>query len=885
MMKQRCKTLPARVLAVVLSLVMLLGSLPVSAAESRFLSFQVESVSENGSKTESREAAYVVGQELYVSTNFLAKYTLFYYNGDTHAFVRRGQEANSKFGRVEINPDSQKATVYMNPFSSKEYTLHGVYTFGQTTFLPLDQMAAYLKCSLTIKDDVMRVVNSGYSLVDAEYAMSKIQSKSDLLRYDVGNIVDDIFGGSEMLFKLSGILGYFGSTVFERRISKLDFIFHTGDIKEYESFLDKCVTDNQAYMDALTSGDDLINRFSTVAGLNKDVHDTSKKLADLTSIITDVTQPLKEDNLSASLLWKDASDWNTAFSDLSKITQFADYYLKLGSMCEDNQNMLAQFGDRQLKSDTDFPFRVALLKVKSRYGGSTVSNIMAQVGQQLIKYGADDAVKTALKKAASDAVLSELAIATTTMDVITKVCRAAGCDIASDANYSIMLDLAVRTMLFNDFNDLDNTLRHTNESQTENYRQAAIFYLIACKQTFDAANKLAAKYDMSATYYKNRIKTINTVLSLYYLAIQSKHFDNFAEMEENITNNQQEIRDAGLLQSGKTVSQDEALQIDASADDDLQKRQWNAQNGELDYSTDGHYIYTKFARQDENYRLYYSLILGDASGSEKVLTECTEGFVFAGDRVYYCNAGGLYSCNLEGGDQRKEMRFFYDYKNDYYYTHLIPLPNHQILCDTEIADGAGGTAQLLIYDTENSKSTKIGSLKMDGYCSFYTHGDDLYMSGYGYDGGRTDGTLFKYSLSTADMEVIDVDVFVKDFNGIFGDIAYFTDSERGGKINIYKLDLTKNEGFTSFSVYDDDESMHDILIYRDQVFITSGTGAGDGFAVWNGKEFDYKDPGISEHGLLSEYGGMEFLGSKLVGMTWNGIDNSDDKITQLYDLQ
>ena len=864
---------------------MLLGSLPVSAAESRFLSFQVESVSENGSKTESREAAYVVGQELYVSTNFLAKYTLFYYNSDTHAFVRRGQEANSKFGRVEINPDSKKATVYMNPFSSKEYTLHGVYTFGQTTFLPLDQMAAYLKCSLTIKDDVMRVVNSGYSLVDAEYAMSKIQGKSDLLRYDVGNIVDDIFAGSEMLFKLSGILGYFGSTVFERRISKLDFIFHTGDIKEYESFLDKCVTDNQAYMDALTSGDDLINRFSTVAGLNKDVHDTSKKLADLTSIITDVTQPLKEDNLSASLLWKDASDWNTAFSDLSKITQFADYYLKLGSMCEDNQNMLAQFGDRQLKSGGDFPFRAALFKVKSRYGGSTVSNIMGQVGQQLIKYGADDAVKTALKKAAGDAVLSELSIVTTTMDVITKVCRAAGCDIASDANYSIMLDLAVRTMLFNDFNDLDNTLRHSNESQTENYRQAAIFYLIACKQTFDAANKLAAKYDMSATYYKNRIKTINTVLSLYYLAVQSKHFDSFAEMEENIANNQQEIRDAGLLQSGKTVSQDEALQIDASADDDLQKRQWNAQNGELDYSTDGHYIYTKFARQDENYRLYYSLILGDASGSEKVLTECTEGFVFAGDRVYYCNAGGLYSCNLDGGDQRKEMRFFYDYKNDYYYTHLIPLPNHQILCDTEIADGAGGTAQLLIYDTENSKSTKIGSLKMDGYCSFYTHGDDLYMSGYGYDGGRTDGTLFKYSLSTADMEVIDVDVFVKDFNGIFGDIAYFTDSERGGKINIYKLDLTKNEGFTSFSVYDDDESMHDILIYRDQVFITSGTGAGDGFAVWNGKEFDYKDPGISEHGLLSEYGGMEFLGSKLVGMTWNGIDNSDDKITQLYDLQ
>lgn len=883
MMKQRCKTLPARVLAVVLSLVMLLGSLPVSAAESRFLSFQVESVSENGSKTESREAAYVVGQELYVSTNFLAKYTLFYYNSDTHAFVRRGQEANSKFGRVEINPDSKKATVYMNPFSSKEYTLHGVYTFGQTTFLPLDQMAAYLKCSLTIKDDVMRVVNSGYSLVDAEYAMSKIQGKSDLLRYDVGNIVDDIFAGSEMLFKLSGILGYFGSTVFERRISKLDFIFHTGDIKEYESFLDKCVTDNQAYMDALTSGDDLINRFSNAVGLNKDVHDTSKKLADLTSIITDVTQPLKEDNLSASLLWKDASDWNTAFSDLSKITQFADYYLKLGSMCEDNQNMLAQFGDRQLKSDADFPFRVALLKVKSRYGGSTVSNIMGQVGQQLIKYGADDAVKTALKKAAGDAVLSELSIVTTTMDVITKVCRAAGCDIASDANYSIMLDLAVRTMLFNDFNDLDNTLRHTNESQTENYRQAAIFYLIACKQTFDAANKLAAKYDMSATYYKNRIKTINMVLSLYYLAIQSKHFDNFAELEENIANNQQEIRDAGLLQSGKTVSQDQALQIDASADDDLQKRQWNAQNGKLDYSTDGHYIYTKFARQDENYRYYYSLILGDASGSEKVLTECTEGFVFVGDRVYYCNIGGLYSCNLDGGDQRKEMRFFYDYKNDYYYTHLIPLPNHQILCVTGIADAAGGTAQLVIYDTETSQSKKL-DINYTYYDSFFTYGNDLYYrtSNYYDEAWGSNYALRKYDLTTGKESKIDLNIDRTQFIGIFGDTMYFASS--GDTKSIFKMDVRTGE-CTQLGTIQSDAPIHDLLVYHDQVFITSGTGAGDGFAVWNGKEFDYKDPGISEHGLLSEYGGMEFLGSKLVGMTWNGIDNSDDKITQLYDLQ
>lgn len=282
---------------------------------------------------------------------------------------------------------------------------------------------------------------------------------------------------------------------------------------------------------------------------------------------------------------------------------------------------------------------------------------------------------------------------------------------------------------------------------------------------------------MSATYYKNRIKTINTVLSLYYLAIQSKHFDNFAEMEENIANNQQEIRDAGLLQSGKTVSQDEALQIDASADDDLQKRQWNAQNGKLDYSTDGHYIYTKFARQDENYRLYYSLILGDASGSEKVLTECTEGFVFAGDRVYYCNIGGLYSCNPDGGDQRKEMRFFYDYKNDYCYTQLIPLPNHQILCVTGIADAAGGTAQLVIYDTETSQSKKL-DINYTYYDSFFTYGNDLYYrtSDYYDEAWGSNYALRKYDLTTGKESKIDLNIDRTQFIGIFGDTMYFASS-------------------------------------------------------------------------------------------------------------
>lgn len=224
----------------------------------------------------------------------------------------------------------------MSPFSKKEYELDNVYEFGSQTFLPLAQMSSFLKAILSINDDTMRIVNSGYSLVDADYAMNKISGKNSLVNYDYNDIVDDIFAGSELAYYSYAVLGYFGSTVFFLKLLKLDFVTNLGDTQEYESFLEKCVTNNDTYIKAMTTNDDLINRFNKACKLNKETNDISKSLKEVTSLVKDAAEPLKD----SSLRWTNARDWNAVFDTISTITSFADYYLKLGSMCEDNKDMI-----------------------------------------------------------------------------------------------------------------------------------------------------------------------------------------------------------------------------------------------------------------------------------------------------------------------------------------------------------------------------------------------------------------------------------------------------------------------------------------------------------------------------------------------------------------
>lgn len=459
--------------------------------------------------------------------------------------------------------NNKTAVLYMNLNTKKEYNLDNVYKFGSQEFLPLAQMMALLKASLTIKDNKMRIVNSGYTLADADYAMSKMATKLSLANYGINDVIDDIYGGSETAYMASSVLGYFGATVYGLRLSKLDFITKLGDFKEYESFIESCVTNNSNYIDALTTNADMVNRFNTAYNLNKDVNDHSKTLKDVTSVIKDVSEPVKDTSMSNALLWVDARDWNAVFDTISSITNVADYYLKFGSMCEDNKNMINQVESRSSVGDNGVPLHLAIESVQKKYGQDLVKSVTSEIGQELADKVANKAKKIVLEKVIPS---------TAAISIVSKVFKAAGFDIASDSDYSIMIDLNAKNMLFNDYSSLESSLKYQNANQTEKYRLSAIFYLQACEKTFKNAEKLAKKHELGGNFYKSQIEKVDSVLNLYYLAGQSKSFDNFDDIDNIINNNKSEIINSDIINKATTISQDELNNLSG------QKTNWGTLN-------------------------------------------------------------------------------------------------------------------------------------------------------------------------------------------------------------------------------------------------------------------------------------------------------------------
>lgn len=542
----------SKTISFILCVLIVFSIIPSYATNEKFISYNIQTIDEFGSISQINEVAYYDGNELFVTINFLSKYTLFYYDENNATFVRKGQEKSSKFGSVSLNISDKKATVYMNPFSKKEYTLDNIYQFGSQIFLPLAQMSSFLKASLSIKNDTMRIVNSGYSLADADYAMSKISGNKSIVNYCIDDVINDIYGGSETAYYYSSVLGYFGSTIFGLRLSKLDFITNLGDYKEYESFLDKCVTNNKTYIEALTTNDDLINRFNKTHNFNKDINDLSNDMKDVTSLVKDIAEPLKDSSLSNALLWTDAKDWNALFDTISTVTNISDYYLKLGSMCVDNKNMIDQLESNSSVSKNGLPVHLAIESVQKRYGQNLVNNVMSEIGQELV----DKAISNGKK-----VVLKQVIPSTAAISIVSKVFKYMGFDIASDLDYSIMIDLNTKYMLLNNYSYQESVLSHKNARQTERYRLSAVFYLQACEQTYCSANKLAAKNNISKSYYNDAINKIDNVLSIYYLAAQSKRFDNFEDIDKNINNNRKEISDGGLIDYSVEISMEDALSM------------------------------------------------------------------------------------------------------------------------------------------------------------------------------------------------------------------------------------------------------------------------------------------------------------------------------------
>lgn len=511
-----------RILSCFLSFALMFPCIAVSAADSKFVSFSVECIDENGDTSIQQEYGYYDGESLYVSIDFLSKYTVYYFDRIESTFIRIGHSIDSRFGAVSIDFENKTATLYMCNIVAFDYELRNVYCFGGIYYLPLGQMAALLKACIETEGTVIRIVNSGYSLSDVQYAM--LSNNSDghpstyYLQYEYGAIVDDIYGGSERLFFISGSLNYFSSVIFGRRLSKLDVLYHSGDIDEYESFFEKCVTDNEVYIENITSYEDLQNRFYTAHLLCDTIQDSIPVFKEVTSVVKNAIEPVKDSSLEDALLYVNANDWNQLFSVVSDVLSVADYYLKFGSMCEDHVQMINNFAESDEFFNMETTMRTGVSRVKDKFASGFLTSATTEIVDLFLENHGDDVLSLTAEVALDKALPVSKVVGG--VSAVFKLC---GFDLTADSEYSILLELMASRSVASVYYDLPINV-YENKDCTEEARLAIIFYLLAKKQVYVSANKLSDKMDAGVSY-DDRIEMIDALLTLCYFAAQSKNFD------------------------------------------------------------------------------------------------------------------------------------------------------------------------------------------------------------------------------------------------------------------------------------------------------------------------------------------------------------------------
>lgn len=90
-----------RTISLILSMAVLLASTVVYADNAKFISFKVQSIDEYGEITESDEVGYYDGENLFVSTNFITDFTLYYYDSGATSFIRKGRKKQANTAELK----------------------------------------------------------------------------------------------------------------------------------------------------------------------------------------------------------------------------------------------------------------------------------------------------------------------------------------------------------------------------------------------------------------------------------------------------------------------------------------------------------------------------------------------------------------------------------------------------------------------------------------------------------------------------------------------------------------------------------------------------------------------------------------------------------------
>lgn len=742
------------------------------AEDGKFVNLSVSGYDDSGKEvTYDNNVFYAKGNELYAPISILEKYTMYDYDSKNNSFVRTGQIFKKATSKVVMDYAKNEITVFYSSVHKEIYEIN-ILAFGDTYFFPLDKIAAYLKASVVYKDqDTISIVSSGISICDALYDFVIYNSALSYV-----DIVDDLFAGSDALYKQYAILGYFGNTVFSFKVSNL---FGTwGDYEKYCSIMSNAVTNTSIYDGVINNESTLSDLIKCTEGLYNNVYKKADKIYSLSSnSVTTMFNEYKELNS-----FGDESPYDNFFPEeqleidkinavgkkiktVSQFLEIAEYLHEFYTINDDNRDAL----NTVFKEAENDNRGLAIKKIKSKYGGSLVESGFSKIAEEVSKECAKEIAKQTVSSVLSK--INKVKLATTIMNSVFKTF---GFDLSDNSSYEVLMAQELVSYMINNCSALD-TLKYNTKSESENMRLTAIMVLLVDIEGYELGNKVAKRIDSSdENHYKDKIDEYKNRLALLYLAKNSSNYDSVEATENIIKQNNKEI---GKFDFAKlnSLSESDALEMLRYTDDiSLMNQQltnmktYKDENGKiLGYCSRNGYTYRivddkesikteKFVSLDgETFDASHSGCIqkeNETSGEKEIIINDYDGqIVVTDDYIYY------YSNRYKQGDYYNDCFDGVDYVR---------------------TDLNGKNREILYHDEYTPFGAGIG-----GPPSFLVTNEYLYISKY---------NIVKVDLSSKKAETVcDVDINELtgsdwiDLNFVYEDTYYFslTDNEQSQSEN------------------------------------------------------------------------------------------------------
>lgn len=275
-----------------------------------------------------------------------------------------------------------------------------------------------------------------------------------------------------------------------------------------------------------------------------------------------------------------------------------------------------------------------------------------------------------------------------------------------------------------------------------------------------------------------------------------------------------------------------------------QKQQYNSQYAEFNFHADKS-VKLKYNYEAEKFNVYYSAKSIAKKG--KVLfsvKKATELAIFK-DWVYYVNysKGAIMRCKIS--DKSKQTLVKFDKNKVFFVNFIIDKKNSKLIYNLMPEYGLK-TAQLYVASLNGKNKMKVSNRAKQ---HFFTNGKNLYYI--------RDNNLLKYNYDSKKSTVVKVNMYFKDAEliGMEGNnlYLYFSDDYT---LDYYRVNVKdkKIKLLATPEAFGDDGAIISTIIYKNSIYVLTGTGAGCGFAKVNNKtgKFNYAP---YDYNCLSEYFG------------------------------